>query len=94
MTKNKLSGNKMKLGPWNLGRWGLPINFIAIIYTTVTIIFSFFPVGVPVDQTTMNYSCVIYGGTLLLGTIYYFARGHKKYIGPSTDLDVDEYMSR
>lgn len=86
----KVRGQKLALGPWNLGRWGLPINIFAACYTFVTVIFTFLPVGVPVDETSMNYSCVMYGGVVILGLVYYFVRGHRHYVGPSTDLDVQE----
>lgn len=43
------------------------------------------PVSVPVNAVTMNWSCVVYGGTVILGIIYYVLRGHKKFVGPSTE---------
>ena len=85
----KLSGEKVNLGPWNLGRLGLPINIIAAVYTLVTVIFTFFPVAMPVHKGSMNYSCVMYGGVIILGIIYYVLRGHQYYVGPSTELDID-----
>lgn len=91
LINKKMSGEKIKLGPWNLGRWGLPINIFAAIYTSITVVFTFFPPAViGLNAEKMNYSCVIYGGVIILGTIYYAIRGHKSYIGPSTDLDIDD----
>lgn len=86
----KVRGQKLSLGPWNLGKWGLPINIFAAAYTLVTVVFTFLPVGLPVDKTNMNYSCVMYGGVVVLGIIYYVLRGHHHYIGPRTDMDVQE----
>lgn len=90
LIRKKLKGEKLNLGPWNLGRWGLPVNIFAAIYTLITVVFSFFPVGLPVDKSTMNYSCLMYGGVIILGVLYYALRGHRHYIGPSTELDIDE----
>lgn len=73
------------LGPWNLGRFGMPINIFAAAYTLITVIFTFFPPSVPVTAMTMNYSCVVYGGTVILGIVFYAVWGHKNYRGPSTN---------
>lgn len=86
----KTHGEKIKLGPWNLGNYGLGINIFAALYTVVTVVFSFFPPRLPVNAESMNYSCVIFGGVIILGTIYYVVRGHKHYVGPTTEYDLDD----
>jgi len=78
----------ISLGPWNLGRFGMPINIIAAVYTLITVIFTFFPPSVPVNSMNMNYSCVVYGGTVILGIVFYTIWGHKNYRGPSAELAV------
>jgi choline transport protein len=75
-------------GPWNLGRWGLAINIYAAAYTIITLVFSFFPPSVPVTAVTMNWSCVVYGGVVILGIIFYVVHGHKNYVGPRTEMDL------
>ena len=87
MIVKRFSGERINFGPWNLGRYGLAINIFAAIYTLVTVIFSFFPPSLPVDAVAMNYSCVVYGGVVILGLFYYAIRGHKKFVGPSIELD-------
>ncbi len=86
----RMRGGKLKLGPWNLGRYGLAINLFAALYTVVTVVFSFFPPSLPATAKSMNYSCVIFGGVVLLGTVYYVLHGHKAYVGPSTEYELDE----
>ncbi|EMC93957.1 hypothetical protein BAUCODRAFT_216276 [Baudoinia panamericana UAMH 10762] len=88
MIMKRLRGERVQLGPWTLGRWGLPINIIAAAYTLMTVIFTFFPVALPVTKETMNYSCVVYGGVVILGLIYYVTIGHKTYIGPKIDINI------
>jgi choline transport protein len=90
MALKRIRGEAIHLGPWNLGRWGLPINIFAVAYSTMTVIFSFFPPEVPVTAATMNYACAVYGGVILLGIVYYMLRGRHKFVGPSTELDVVE----
>ncbi|GBF64040.1 choline transport protein [Trichophyton mentagrophytes] len=82
MIHRRLTHGKIEFGPWNLGRYGLPINIIAVIYTTVTVIFAFFPPSVPVNAENMNYSGPVYGVVVAFGIVYYIARGHKTYTGP------------
>ncbi|KAK5170645.1 uncharacterized protein LTR77_005234 [Saxophila tyrrhenica] len=90
MIRKRLRHEPIRFGPWNLGRWGLPVNCVAAVYTLVTVVFTFFPPSVPVDAQTMNYSCAVYGGVVVLGLVYYVLRGHKFYVGPSTEMVVGE----
>lgn len=89
MIRRRVLNETVHFGPWHLGRWGLPINVIAACYTFVTVIFTFFPVAVPVTAENMNYSCAVYGGVVLLGLVYYGVWGRKIYRAPKTYL-VDE----
>ena len=89
MIRKRLLHERIHFGPWNLGRWGLPINVFAAIYTLITVIFTFFPPAVPVTIETMNWSCVVYGGVVIMGILCYVLRGHKTYIGPVTDFNVE-----
>ncbi|EZF21890.1 hypothetical protein H112_05063 [Trichophyton rubrum D6] len=82
MIHKRLTHGKIEFGPWNLGRYGLPINIVAVIYTTVTVIFAFFPPSVPVTAENMNYSGPVYGVVVAFGIVYYIVRGHKTYTGP------------
>ena len=87
MIVKRFSGERINFGPWNLGRFGLAINIFAAIYTFITVIFTFFPPALPVTAKTMNYSCVVYGGVIILGCIYYAVIGHKSFIGPSYEAE-------
>lgn len=88
MMLKRLRKEPIELGPWNLGRFGLPINIYAVAYTTLTVVMSFFPPATPVTAVSMNYSCVMYGGTVILGIIYYVIRGHKVYKKPIVHEDL------
>jgi choline transport protein len=88
MIFKRLRKEPIAFGPWKLGRWGLPINVFAAAYTLITLIFSFFPPSVPVTAVTMNWSCVVYGGVVIFGIIFYLTHGHKRYVGPSTEIGV------
>ena len=64
----------------------MAVNVFAAAYTLLTVIFTFFPPTLPVTAETMNYSCVVYGGVIMLGIIYYVVWGRKGYRGPTTEL--------
>jgi choline transport protein len=87
MVVKRFGKEPIQFGPWNLGKFGLPINVFAIAYTALTLVFSFFPPGVPVTALNMNWSIAVWGGTIWFGIIYYTFSGHKKYKGPLIDRE-------
>lgn len=67
---------------WSLGRLGLPINIIALIFVIYIYVFSFFPSTSTVTLESMNWSVVIYGAAIIFSVAYYLLIGHKVYVGP------------
>jgi hypothetical protein len=47
--------------------------------------FTFRPPSVPVTKESMNYSCIVYGGVITAGLVYYVLRARKRYAGPSLE---------
>ena len=47
-----------------------------------------FPNFYPVNAMNMNYSTVVLGAWVLIGTIFYLASTRRKYRGPVTELRV------
>ncbi len=62
-------------GPWSLGKWSNPINFIAVIWGVVVCVLFV----IPPNQLT-GYTIA---GALVLLIIYYFASARKRFEGPS-----------
>jgi len=85
MIRKRLRHENIDFGPWTLGRWGLPINVFAAGYTLLTVVLTFFPPSVPVTKESMNYSCVVYGGVVIFGLVYYVLRARENYVGPSLE---------
>ncbi|KAF9591864.1 hypothetical protein IFM89_008910 [Coptis chinensis] len=53
-------------GPFNLGRFGVLVGWIAVLWVaTITVLFSL-PVSYPVTKDTLNYTPVAVGGLLIL----------------------------
>ena len=67
---------------FSLGRFGLPVNLFAFCYSVVTLVFSCFPVSVPVDAGTANWGPAIWGGVLLIAAVSYAVQGRQTYKGP------------
>ncbi|KAF2762991.1 amino acid transporter [Pseudovirgaria hyperparasitica] len=67
---------------WSLGHWGVPINAIAVAYSTVAFFWCFWPPQTPVDKETFNWAVVMFLAVALLSTVDYVRRARKVYKGP------------
>ena len=79
----RLKGIPLGLGPWNMGRWGLPINIFALLWIMITWTFSFFPIAIPVTNETMNWSSVLWAFMMGFGILWYWAYQRHKFTGPT-----------
>lgn len=90
----RFRGIPIKMGPWNLGRFGLMTNIVAIVWIIITWTFSFFPIAVPVTPSIMNWSSVLWGFLMSFGILWYIVYQRHKFTGPtiifggSPDTDV------
>lgn len=82
MIIKRVEGETLEFGPWSLGRAGLPINILSACFLVLIVFFSFFPPATPVTLMTMNWSCLMWGGSMLIGLAYYAVLGRKRYHGP------------
>ncbi|KAK5249244.1 polyamine transporter tpo5, partial [Exophiala xenobiotica] len=64
-------------GPFQLGRWQKPINYIAIVWTLFISVILFFPPANPVTAANMNYAVVIAGFIALFALCWWYL-GAKK----------------
>ncbi|KAK5993514.1 Amino-acid permease BAT1-like protein [Cladobotryum mycophilum] len=51
-------------------------------------ILGFFPPTAPVQASTMNYSSLVFGATVLYSIVYYFVWGKKQYNGPIVEISI------
>ncbi|KAJ7142136.1 APC amino acid permease [Mycena crocata] len=70
-----LGGKQFTRGPFHLGIFSLPVAVAAVCWMVFMIVVLMFPGSPTVDSTSMNYSCVVLGGTLLFATVYYYIPG-------------------
>jgi choline transport protein len=81
-------------GPWRLGRsLGIFCNTFGLIWIAVVMTFSFFP-AVRTDLTlqSMNWSCLLWGGTMIIGVLSYFGHLRGRYNGPIIETDIIEQV--
>jgi choline transport protein len=73
-------------GPWKMGPiLGPIVNVGALIYTLITMFFSFFPSTQEITPVTMNWSCLIFGASLMFSVAFYFVFGRHSYKWPIVD---------
>jgi len=78
----RLRGDKIRFGPWKLGKWGLAINLFSVCYTIFTSLFMFFPASIPVTAENFNWTSVVFVGTLAISGLSWLAFGRNSFTGP------------
>lgn len=77
------NGIPLALGPWNMGRLGLPTNILALVWIVNTWTITFFAIAVPVTNETMNWSSVLWAFIMGFGILWYFVFQRHKFTGPT-----------
>lgn len=73
-------------GPWSMGRLGLPVNVLAILFCIFLIIFLPFPPILPVNGVNMNYAAPVFIFVMGFAAIDYIVRGRHHYVGPIKEV--------
>jgi len=69
-------------GPFYLGRWSVPINVFALVWTIFECAILIMPQEYPVNSQTMNYAAPIIVGVIVFSVVFYFSGGRRMYKGP------------
>ncbi|XBI64500.1 hypothetical protein VPH35_044632 [Triticum aestivum] len=73
-------------GPFNLGRYGVLVGWVAVLWVvTITVLFSL-PVTYPVTKDTLNYTPVAVGGLFILVLTSWVVSARHWFKGPVTNL--------
>ena len=78
----RLKGEPLPPRRWSLGRYGLAINIISLLFLTPIYFFAFWPLSTPVEAESMNWAVVMYGGVVIWSLVYYMIWGKHSYVGP------------
>ena len=78
----RLRHEPLPLARWSLGRYGLAINAFAFFYSAFIIVWACFPVALPVDAGTANWSPVVWVAVMLFSVAFYWGYGTRYYTAP------------
>jgi hypothetical protein len=87
MIYRRLQGGPLPAARYSLGKYGLAINIISLIYLAPIFVFSFFPGTPKPTPETMNWGIVMYGGIILFATAYYVIWGRHTYTPPHESIE-------
>ncbi|KAF2874900.1 amino acid permease-domain-containing protein [Massariosphaeria phaeospora] len=81
--------DKFRPGPWNLGRWSIPIGAVASGFVLLMIPILCFPsvTGAELTPDVMNWTALVYGGPMFLVLVWWFVSAHKWFKGPKINVD-------
>jgi amino acid transporter len=82
ITLKRLRGEPLLPSKFDLGRWGLPINIISVLFLLFLWIFCFFPTAPNPTLDTMNWAALGYGAVIIFALVYYVFSARHKYVGP------------
>ncbi|OCK96679.1 amino acid transporter [Cenococcum geophilum 1.58] len=79
----KLQGQHPQYGPFNLGRFGIPVNIFAVCYCIFVIVWLPFPAILPVTAANFNYAGPIMFAVIVIALVDWFVSGHKRFQVPT-----------
>lgn len=82
-------GNRFRPGPWNLGRFSIPIGAVASGFVALMVPILCLPSTTGSDLTAedMNWTAVVYGGPMIFVMIWWVVSARKWFKGPKVNLD-------
>lgn len=78
----KWRGELLPPSKWSMGKYGIVVNILSVLYLVLVFILAFFPLETPVTTETMNWSCLVYSSVVLFSLFYYAVWGRHRYRGP------------
>ncbi|WPH04748.1 Hypothetical protein R9X50_00764300 [Acrodontium crateriforme] len=80
--------DKLPSRRFHLGRWAPLINWIGIVYCTVTTVFFFFPGGPNPAIADMNWAIVVFGVMVVIAIVFWFVKGKNTFM-ETTSAAID-----
>lgn len=78
----RIKGEPLPPARWGLGRYGLAINAFAFLYSAFIIVWACFPVSLPVDATSANWSPLVWFAVIVFSVVFYIGFGTRHYTAP------------
>ena len=93
-TVTAVGHGRLYWGPWRVPEpFGTLNNIFACLYLTLLLFWIFWPPALPVTPATMNFSVLVFGGTIIFSLIWYGIRGRKQFSGPIVEIDPEHEFS-
>ncbi|KAI8645218.1 amino acid/polyamine transporter I [Parasitella parasitica] len=73
--------NDMPKGPFHLGKFGLPLNFISVVWASFFAVILCIPSASPVSPENMNWSSVMIGAVMCFSIFFWFVSGRHTFKG-------------
>lgn len=82
-------GKRFRRGPWHLGRYSFFVGTAAACFTALMIPILCLPTvtGSDLDPSLMNWTCLVWGGPMLLSIIWFVVDAHKWFKGPKVNIE-------
>ena len=74
---------------FSLGRFGIWVNGMAVLWLCMAITFAFFPTVPHPTPDLMNWNVLIYGVVAIFSLTYFYVKGRKIYVGPVQYLNKE-----
>jgi choline transport protein len=75
-------GASLPYARWSLGRYGIPVNAIAFVYSAQIFFWTGWPGAKDPTVETFNWSIVMFGAVFIISMVYYIVYGRKGFSGP------------
>lgn len=77
-------------GSYSLGRFGLALNVIGLLYLLFAVVVFNLPTVDPVTSENMNYTCAAVGLIMLIAAATWITTGRKHFSGPEGGKVMEE----
>lgn len=81
-------------GPFKLGRFGVPVTVVAIVYSLFGAFWSMWPVEKNPNIQGMNYCVLVFGGVMVLSMLFWLVYGRHHYTGPVLEITPRDEQAR
>lgn len=75
----KIRGQRINYGGFKLGRYGIPVNLLALAYLIFIVIWIPFPTMLPVTGVNMNYAGPLFGAVVIGALLDWTISGYKRF---------------
>lgn len=87
ITLKRIRREPLPSSRWSLGRYGLAVNLLALVYSCWSFFWSFWPKSYRVTAQDFNWTCVLFLGLMGLSALLYYTHARHVYQGPVVKVE-------